>query len=521
MKLKFPLLLMLLAIIIAGCNNNSTVTEPDVTLSSGEVFRTDAIYDGPFAISADDRYILDSNNKKVLLIGDAGWHFMARLDSTDIYNYLSDRKDQGFNAILCALIVTDGYYKDNDPQPSDFLNAYGYAPFSNLTNWTTGYNEEYWGVVDYAFETAEDLGLILIANPAYIGYTCGYEGWASKMAAQSTADMYDYGEWIGNRYGSFNNVIWTGGGDANALSESQCTINTKSVYDRVDALMDGLLSVDTNALATAHTKRGNTGTPYIVGLASAHYNESWLDIENSYGTENTTAKWCFEAYNASTTRPAFNIEGRYEGEGTSTTHQDMRMQAYHSVLGGMFGHVYGAGPFCNNGADYDNGECSLWNFASGWENNMNLTGADDMIHVSNLMLSRDFGDLYPDYDDTVVVSSRGSMTLGTYIACANNNRVGIVYMPKDGSSSVTIDPTFITAASTFYVHWYNPRTGAVTTLANAYSVNAGNRTYTRPGSNDWVLVLDAAGEFDCDPGVISCDPPDPPIPTGYGVNSSL
>jgi hypothetical protein len=78
----------------------------------------------------------------------------------------------------------------------------------------------------------------------------------------------------------------------------------------------------------------------------------------------------------------------------------------------------------------------------------------------------------------------------------------IAYIPNGNATTVTINMSQITSAtSTTNCWWYNPSTGS-TALIGTYP-NSGTMNFTPPDSNDWVLVIDDAGASLGAPGTAS------------------
>jgi FtsZ-interacting cell division protein YlmF len=70
----------------------------------------------------------------------------------------------------------------------------------------------------------------------------------------------------------------------------------------------------------------------------------------------------------------------------------------------------------------------------------------------------------------------------------------ITYMPQ--ARSVTVDMTKLSASAT--ARWFDPTSGAFTTVAGSPLANTGTRMFTPPtathsdGYNDWALVLETS-----------------------------
>jgi hypothetical protein len=409
----------------------------------------------PIRVSANSRYIEDDHGRAVMLNGAAGWGLVVRLTREDIDAYLEDRRDKGFNAVMVRGI--DHKFTDNPP-----LNAYGDHPFTDTLSSSssadfTKPNEAYWEHVDYALQKAHDLNITVLLFPAYLGYRLGDEGWAEDIRDNGAENMRAYGEFLGERYGDQPNIIWMLGGDS----------RPGDLIDELDALAEGIKVHDQLHLFSAHSGRDRS--------AVDDYNRGWLDLNSTYAdwTPTTAPIELRDAYQHTEVIPNFFIEGRYENE--SITPLGIRAQAYWSIVGGAFGQFFGNNP--------------MWFFGTGWESELDSQGSVDMSYVGDLLRSRPFEKLLPDYDHVVMTGGYGDITNETYAgaAQANDGSFFVAYMPDQ--RTVTVDLSTMSGSSS-NGWWYNPRNGTAVGLGTF--PNNGPQDYTPPESGDWVLVIDDA-----------------------------
>ncbi len=145
----------------------------------------------------------------------------------------------GFDAILTNLI--EHKFAKNAP-----ANIAGAAPFTGKAFATP--NEAYFAHADYIIQSAANNGILVLLAPLYLGYNCLDQGWCAEVKAATQAEMYAWGRWVGNRYKNFDNIMWVIGGDT----------DPSPVKAKVQAMVDGILSVDTRHPFTAHNARGQT-----------------------------------------------------------------------------------------------------------------------------------------------------------------------------------------------------------------------------------------------------------------------
>ena len=402
----------------------------------------------PLKLSADGRHLEDQAGQPFLINGDTPWSLIVKLTKAEAATYLEDRRSRGFNAIIVEIIEN----KFGGPYNRD-----GEYPFMSAGDFSRP-NELYFKHVDWVISKAADKGLLVILTPAYLGYKCGSEGWCAEVKAASLADLRSYGNFLGNRYKAYNNIIWMHGGDVAAGNFGAMT--------QVNAIADGIREVDPDKLFTAHCTRQSS--------AMDCYNQPWLDINNTYSGCDLSALKTRADYQRSPAMPFFYAEGRYEGEGT-TDGRCIRSQAYWSVLGGSTGHFFGNNP--------------VWLFDPGWEDAMNSPGSRNMTHFGNLFASRPWSLLVPDYAEKIVTGNRAAIGGKNYImaARASDGSVIMAYLPRGGTVSVDMSGIAGSAAKTW---WYAPENGTARYVGEF--APGGTQSFTAPDTSDWVLVVDNA-----------------------------
>jgi len=413
-------------------------------------------YSFPFYLSPDHRYLDDQNRKPYFLLGEAAWSLIAQLSKEDAVSYLDDRKSKGFNVLMVNLI--EHAFSTNPPK-----NYYGDSPFTDTTFITP--REDYFLHADYVITEAEKRGITIMLYPIYLGYNCGSQGWCQEVESATLEDMRSWGQFVGNRYKNFNNIIWSIGGDT----------NPSPVENKVRECVNGIRDEDNRHLFTAH----NQPESYAV---SAWPEESWLTINNVYTYNSTLYQKCTIAYNYEPVKPFFMIESAYENEHDATT-QELRAQAYWTILSGGMGHIFGNCPIWNFGSS--SGWCGLTN----WKSALSSDGSVSMAYMQKLFKSRPWFWLEPDIDHNAIVSGYGSWGSSTYVTTAliGNSSTLIAYLPS--ARQVTVDMSVITGVDV-RSWWYNPSNGEATEIG--FFASAGMLDFTPPSNGDWVLVIDDA-----------------------------
>lgn len=413
---------------------------------------------GGLALSGNRRYLVDSEKGPFLLQGDAAWSLIVTLSKPDVSEYLQNRREKGFNAILVNLV--EHKFCKNPPR-----NAEGEPPFTTAGDFATP-NERYFEHADWILREASKNGIYILLAPIYLGYKGTDEGWIDELMALSLAKCLEYGRFLGRRYKDFENVIWVMGGDR----------NPESALERIDLISLGIKQYDSRHLFTAHCAPENDAAEQYGG-------GGWLSFNTVYTYELIHPR-LYGAYNRKPAEPFILIESSYEGEHNSSEVQ-IRRQAYWTILCGGFGHVFGNNPIWH----FDGP--GLFPVEENWRQAMDLAGSVGMKHWGDLFRSRRWYELVPDEKHEVVVKGLGEFMGLDYLSAARTADGGtaIAYMPT--SREITVDMAKISGdkASAW---WFDPRSGEARS-AGSFATQALHE-FSPPGPGDWVLVLDEASK---------------------------
>ena len=414
----------------------------------------------PLHLEAGKRYLIDAAGTPFLMQGDSPWSLIVQLTREQVDVYLDDRRARGFNTLLVNLL--EHAFANNPPK-----NVYGQGPFLTPGDYSTP-NEEYFAHADWVIRRAGEKGFLVLLVPSYLGYEGGSQGWYQEMLANGTTKLRNYGRYLGQRYSSFANVIWTHGGDYNPPN--------KAVVNEVVA---GIREFDTRVLHTAHCAPEMPAAGYWSG-------DGWLQINNVY-TYNTVYSSALAQYARPGQMPFFFIEGRYENEANEGNEQRVRVQAYQALLSGAMGQVFGNNPIWNfNGP-------GLYPTSLTWQQALGGRGSQSMTHVHSLFAARSWWTLVPDATNSLLTSGLSSGLDRAVAARSSDSAYAIAYMPS--TRAVTIDMSQL-AGPKVAARWYDPAAGTYAPVAGSPYAAAGTQTF-RPASNnaanfgDWVLVLES------------------------------
>ena len=420
--------------------------------------------------------MLDASNAPFLIIGDAPHSILANLSNSDAVKYVIDRGQRGFNALWIELLCnsyTFGYGAEGTPNYGRDVN--GNNPFTSTLSGgcydLTTPNEAYWSHVDYIVEQAAANGLQCVFTPLDQG------GWTQTSLVNGTTRCQQYGQFLGNRYKNYPNIIWNFGND---FQQWRTQENDAVIL----AIADGLRSTDSTHLITIQLD-------YFVSESQDDAN--WIPRINTNGvyTYYPTYAETLIAYNKPTIMPVLFLEENYEDEnnvGELGTPKVLRRQEYWSMGGGaLAGHMYG----------------SYWTdrFAKGWQSHLNTQAVTELGYFKNFFNSIHWYDLIPDQSHTFLTAGYGTFSVSGHVG-DNDYATGL--RTQDGTLGVVYTPvshTLTIALSSFAgpvtARWYDPSAGTFTNISGSPFPNSGSHEFTTPGNNsagdsDWALLLQAA-----------------------------
>ncbi len=428
--------------------------------------------------SLNPRVLMDQNNVPFLLVGDAAHSLLANLSQSDAMLYLANRATNGFNTIWVELLCVP--YTGGQPDGS-LLD--GTLPFTKHISRTTNYdltapNEAYFAYVDTIIQMAATNGIQVMLDPLDTG------GLIQTALDNGSNNCRAYGQYLGNRYKNFQNLIWLNGNDFQGWRAA-----TNDAV--ITAIALGIKDYDTNHLQTveldylASSSLDDTNWRPIVGLNLAYtYYPTYAEV--------------LHAWQQSTNTPVFMGEAHYENESVGYAVAEMgtplvlRHQEYWTMLSGGVGQIYG--------------NHYIWTFTNGWQNYLNTPGVKQLQYATGLFASRAWYNLVPDTNHTVLTSGYGTyatnglVSTNFYATCASatDGTLALAYVPT--ARTVTMNLASMSGSVT--AQWYDPANGTYHPINGSPFSNTGTQNFTLSGTNsagdpDWILMLDS-----------------PPAPTG-------
>jgi hypothetical protein len=434
-------------------------------------------------VSEDGHFLQGKNGDPFFWLGDTGWLLFKKLNHEEAVRYLNDRKQKGFNVIQVMVIHN----------VKGAVNCYGDSAIVNsdvsqplVTDGNSHENPEeydYWDHVDYIVKLAQERGIYIGMVPV----------WGSNVRGGNVTreQAVKYAEWLSSRYRNYNNIIWLNGGDVKGS-------DSLSVWNAIGTTIK---MFNPDQLVTFHSFGRTRSSEWF-------HNESWLDFnmfqsghrrydQDTSGLAFGEDNWRYtEAdYEKIPVKPILDGEPSYEGipQGLHDPSQpywtdaDVRRYAYWSVFAGGCGFTYGHNAIMQFHREDDMD--SAYGVRETWVEALNSPGAEQMIFLKNLILSKPYFERVPaqellagpdgvKYDHIAVTRGNDYVFAYTY----TGREIGITSSKLNWKE--------------FRASWYDPRNGSVAPIGR---FDAGSDlTFDPPGEpsdgNDWVLVLEEEPE---------------------------
>jgi Protein of unknown function (DUF4038)/Putative collagen-binding domain of a collagenase len=433
---------------------------------------------GKLRVSENKRFLIFEDGTPFFYLGDTGWELFHRLNKDETESYLENRRAKGFTVIQAvALAELDGLNTPDREGDKPLIDNDPLKP-----------NEAYFSHIDWVIRKAFEKGIFIGLLPAWGDKVD--KKWGVGPVIFNKENAFRYGQWIGNRYKEFQNIIWINGGDRDGGGEN------KIIWD---AIGDGIKSVDKNHLMTFH--------PWGEHSSSEWFQKSdWLDFnmcQTGHGQRSYSIykQIIIRDYNMTPVKPCFDGEPRYEDHPVAWNPDvmgwfndaDVRQALYWNLFSGSFGHTYGCHP--------------VWQFLTPsrepiglarhyWYDVLDLPGASELIHARRLIESRPFLSRIPD--QSLILTAYFPET--DYVVASRGDGYAFIYFPTGWAAEIILDKI---GAKTINAYWFDPRKGE-SKLIGSFP-GTGTHTFTPPTGgrgNDWILVLDDASKNVKAPGAM-------------------
>jgi hypothetical protein len=411
----------------------------------------------PLRISTNHRYLVDQRGQAFLINQASSWGLVQSLSTEDAGAYLDLLAQRGFNAVMVSVISNDKRMAGDPPAWQ------GIEPFLSQWDFSTP-NPAYFAHADAVIRLAQQHSMLVELVPCYLGFASDpTQGWADELvdSGNNLDTSRAYGRFLGDRYKSFDNIVWVAGGDNLPPAGSE-------LEQRLKAIVEGIRERDPAHLWTAHWSSGDTGVMASENPAFA----SMMDLNGYYAFDyDLTYERDLDTYASQPTKPLFHLDMSYETEEGGTP-SNIRRKAYDALLSGAAGSSFNAGPD--------------WYLFHNWKN-MDTQGTRETKYWYQLFTSRPWQNLVPDRDHRVLVSGYGEYGTVDYVSAARTEQADllIAYLPNGGE--VTVDLSALQAERT-HSYWYDPTQGTARDLGRADA--RGEQQFRAPSSGSWVLVVE-------------------------------
>jgi len=442
----------------------------------------------PLKKSANGRYLVDQSNAPCLLLGESPQALTVNLTNNEVVLFFTNRAGHGFNTVWVNLLCAR--YTGGRPDAS---TVDGIIPFTGTVSAsvasgdTTNYdltkpNEAFFAHVDQVINLAAQSGIQVLLDPCETG------SFLPIMLNNGTNKCRAYGQFLGNRYKTFPNILWMSGNDF----QSWRTPGDDAV---VRAVAQGIQDTDTNHLQT-------TELDYLVSSSLDDANwDSILGLNGTYTYYPTYAR-LRQDYGRTNFLPNFLVEANYEFEnlqGPVTTAPILRKQEYWTMTSGACGQMYG--------------NHYTWPFSGGWQSQLDTPGAIQIGFLKSFFEARAWYNLVPDTNHVVVTAGYGTYADTGHVADNDyltdartpDGSLVVIYTPIIRQFTVDMSQLGGPAAA----HWFDPASGIYYPITGSPFTNVGTLNFTPPtnnadGDGGWVLVLET------NPPPIPPPPPPPP-----------
>ncbi len=434
---------------------------------------------GPIKIHQNNRHLATAEGNPFFWLADTAWELFHRCDAQEAEYYLDKRKSQGFNVVQAVVLAElDGVYTPN---------ANGDKPFVSLEK--TEFNEPYFAHVDLILDLALDRNIHIALLPTW-GDKLYKDKWGIGPELITPEWAYSYGKWIGTRYKDRKNVIWILGGDRNPRANS----DDVHVWNEMAKGIIEVQNPQNKQLISFHPQPSEPG-----GSSNWFHQEEWLDFnlhQTGHCPDQPTYMKISHDLSLSPLKPSIDGEPLYEEHPKCFNAKelgysealDIRRIMYWNVFAGAAGQTYGCHAVWQMytlDREPVNAPLKPWNLS------LDLEMANQMKHLKNLILSRDFFSRIPD--QRMIVGSQEEDDSFVSATRSESGDYAMIYFPT--GKSIHLDLSSLKKGE-LKGSWYDPRTGATFPMeTNPAAFPSEIIPPSQGRGNDWVLVLDTTHQL--------------------------
>jgi hypothetical protein len=428
----------------------------------------------PLRVSDNGRYLVRADGTPFFWLGDTAWLLSQRTSRDDAELYLATRARQGFTVVQATIV-------NGEEQVVGTLgaNAYGDQPFvagnpaaPSVTPGAApddGVAYDYWDHLDFVVTRAAAHGLTLGLAPLFVGLNGdGYRYLTLERA-------FEYGRFLGARYGSQSHLFWILGGDNTPDTDARRMV-WHEVARGITTATAGVEDY-TRTLMTYHVNGQNSSSQMF-------HQAPWLDFNmiQVWGDEPLIFPRVSADYQLTPPKPTVLGEGSYEDSPQYPSGPvgpfNIRRQAYWTYFAGGL---------------YTFGNTNTWNFGSfppavtgDWRRALDSAGAEQLSVLGGTFRSLEWWTLVPDLS-ILAGGSGGGPTQNAALRSTTGNRI-LVYAASPSTLTLRLDGLRGTMAA---ATWIDPRTGARS--AAGHFATSQTASFTTPAEwADALLLLEVA-----------------------------
>jgi hypothetical protein len=392
----------------------------------------------PLKIHPNGKHITDNNGKPFLMVADVAWQMLRKLSYTEAVSYMDQRKSQSFNTFLVQLL----------PALPTQRNYNKTTPFNN--NDISQPNKAYFDYLEKIIISARERSLV-------VGVVVSRKSWNVVFDAHKEDAWKAYGQYVGERFAKFSNIIWI-------VSEEEYQSAAQYKY-----IAEGLRNASPNNLIASLS----TCSPTLAIDNTPNKSDLKFVIPDSTVTVSEYANLANWQKNSAelSVRPFLIANSEFPKE-IKDQSVLIRNQAYQSVISSAAG-------FCHMS--------TIKNFNPTWKVNITRDGAEYIDHFVKILKGIPWEYMYPELSPGLLPDTTDQKKIGIF--SLSNNRLAMLYTPD--SNPVKLDLTKL-KGNEFRVVWYSPRTGK--RWSGASALKASEVTVSPPDPKpewDWILLVGA------------------------------
>lgn len=468
----------------------------------------------PLKPSSSGRYLIDANGNPFPVYDYAFWGSSCVSSTSDLNSWITQLTTWGITAVHMSAYVGGVICTTGTPPSTVSKDMNGNLPFLKNNDASTytatwggnadlsQYNDSYFSTVSTIITTLGNNGILVFFWPFYLGFGAGVQGLGSDLTNSGATKANTFATYIAGKF-THSNLIWMAYGD-NVPTSTLQTVHAGAWNTLIASAAQRPL------LIGGHfpSGYGDPSSPNNTDTSGATAINSIVNVRTNYdwnaSTDYTSAySNLISSCQASPVLLTLKLDpGAYEGVagagGVTATPNDVRLNWWWSVLSGIAGTGW-ANAFTQYAGSQD-GTVGSFTFANGNTSSGLLSDGHKHLPIGiNIHRSLPWWLLMPANVGgmgTIITSGQGAANSTAWITAAADPGGSCVaaYVPATASATFSVNMALMAAPASAY--WFDPTTGAATTIAAPQSPlsNTGSHSFTTPGNNaygaaDWVLIL--------------------------------